>query len=134
MSGTTFDPYQPPLAAFPVHGGTTWIDGQAVSTECIQRGWLNRTIAVSGAVAAVIRYEGRGFGEHVYVNNVHVASTSMLEWRVWNIVSPRVDFRFEDGEMLYKGRIDVQGSWTQLLNLAHFILSINDVVVYEEGA
>ena len=100
-----------------------------ISALCIRSGWVSRTIALSGDVTAEIRYQGWGSGEKVFVNDVHVATSSIFHL---SVVAPRIDFEIDCGDFLIPATVQVRASYLQLLRLTRFSLFVNGELVYAD--
>lgn len=100
-----------------------------ISAMCIRSGWFSRTIALFGGVVAEIRYQAWGNGEKVFVNDLHVATSSPLHLKV---VAPRIDFEIDCGDTLIPAAVEVHASYFQLFRITRFSLFVNGELVYAD--
>ena len=98
--------------------------------ECRQR-WLRRTLRLTGAVDALIHYDGRALGigsspdERVYVDQVLVQL-----WRPEH-TSPKRAIPFRVHALA--AEIEVALSWIGLHQITYFKLTVDGEVFYEEA-
>ncbi len=95
----------------------------------VDRSWWQRRVLVVGAVDADIRYDPRGSGERVFVNEQLVLTTSI--WRL-EIVQPHVDFLLRAGDFQVPASIDVRVSALQLFRITRFRLTVAGHVLVDE--
>ncbi len=96
---------------------------------CVKRGWLTRTIVLTGDIDATVRYLGWTAGESVYVNDILVGKC--LKFYL-TAVAPRIDFSIESQGLIYSASILARASYFQLFRLTKFKLIVDDQLVYEE--
>lgn len=131
MSGDTPNPYAPPLAPTDAKARPVSRDTESLRADCVRRTWLTRTIRLSGRVEADVRYDAKGTGERVYVNDSLVAETS--PFYLWHNVAPEVDFAIETTQRSVPVSLDVRVSILQLLRITCFQLRVDGRLVYHEG-
>lgn len=95
----------------------------------VDRSWWQRRVLVAGAVEADIRYDPRGSGERVFVDEQLVVTTSI--WRV-EIVQPHVDFLLRAGDFQVPASIDVRVSALQFFRITRFRLTVAGHVLLDE--
>lgn len=100
-----------------------------ISAVCIRSGWVSRTIALSGGLTAEIRYQGWGIGEKVFVNDLHVATSSIFHNC---LVAPRIDFEIDCGDISIPAAVEVHASYLQLFRITRFALFVNGELVYAD--
>jgi len=123
------NPYQPPASKTEVQLTPCFVDGVPVHAHCLKRSWFGRTIQLTGGIDARVRYQAAGSGERVFVNDMHVASSS--PWHL-TVVAPKIDFLIACRGNSLPATITVYAAWFQLLRVVSFSLSVNGTVVYKE--
>jgi hypothetical protein len=89
-----------------------------------------RTLILSGDVEGVLRYEGMGYGERVYWNDVFRARSSF--W-TWQIVAPRIEFSLSGNDGDLPALIEVAGTFAPwLFRITRFRFSVADDILYDE--
>ena len=126
---TSLNPYSPPSHLAGQRDRPQMRADMPISALCIRSGWVSRTIALSGGVTAEIRYQGWGKGEKIFVNDVHVATSSFF---YLSVVAPRIDFEIDCGDMLFGATVEVRASILQLLRVTRFSLFVNGELVYAD--
>ena len=122
------NPYAPPQNDQSRSVGLGTPDG-VVSAQCVQQGWLTRTLLLSGRIQAEVRYLGWTPGERVYVNRVFAGRTRGI---YFTVVGPRIDFSIDYDGRRYPATITAEASLLRMLRLVKFSLFINDDLVYED--
>ena len=122
------NPYEPPPIAAESACG---IEINGVMATCVRRGWISRTIRLTGTVQAEVRYEGGGFGERVFVDGTLSARTPFFTSSGDN-VTPHIDFAIATATGEISAAIDVSARLIHLLRISSFKLTLYDSVVYEE--
>jgi hypothetical protein len=91
-----------------------------------------RTLILSGDVRGVLRYEGMGYGERVYWNDVFRARASFWTWPP-AIVAPRIEFVLPGKEGDLPALIEVAGTFAPwLFRITQFRFSVADDILYDE--
>ena len=96
-----------------------------------QYAWLRRTLRLSGAVDALIHYDGRplrfrsGPDELVYVDQLPVRSSRPA----WPARRRIIAFRVQT----VMAEIEVELSWIALHAITYFKLTVDGVMLYEEA-
>ena len=91
-----------------------------------------RTLVLSGDVEATIRYDGRGFGEAVYVDGVLRGHSYPLLWTM-KIVAPRVKFTLPGKDRVVPALVEVGATllpWR--FGIYRFRLTVDDEMLYDE--
>jgi hypothetical protein len=101
-----------------------------LNARCIQKGWLSRTIEISGSLTATIHYNGWAPGESVYVNNVF---TAKFKGVYISAVAPRIDFSINGPHGAVPAAVLASASYLRLLRLVNFKLIVAGRVVYQDG-
>lgn len=127
MLAQDFNPYSapvhdisplPPLSSY---GGLT--------AHCVQRGWLTRTIILSGRINAEIKYLGWTAGESVLVDGVLVGKCYSL---YFSAVSPRIDFALDFNGVRHSGTVLARAPFIHLCKLKSFSLIVDGELLYCE--
>ena len=129
MVDTDLNPYLAPSHLVDQRDRPQMLANTPISASCVRSGWVSRTIALSGGVTAQIRYQGWGSGEKVFVNDLHVATSSTLHL---SVVAPRIDFKIDCGDTLVPAAVEVHASYLQLFRVTRFSLFVNGELVYAD--
>jgi hypothetical protein len=100
--------------------------------RAVYREWWTRTLVLSGDVEAAIRYDGRGFGEAVYVDGVLRGHSYPLLWTM-KIVAPQVKFTLPGKDRVVQALVEVGATllpWR--FGIYRFRLTVDDEMLYDE--
>jgi hypothetical protein len=124
------NPYRSPSTDAGEAPRITSDDMSHVQAVIVRRGIAFREIRLSGAIEALIEYNGRGIGyESVLVNGVVAVRARNWNWRPWAPLVPHLEFEIRTDARCVRARIDVKG----ILTLRAFRLFVGGVLVYSEG-
>lgn len=123
------NPYSPPLADGSARATCGIFNGAAVLATCVRRTWYGRELQLSGGLNVIVRYNAAGSGEKVFVNDVLVATSSILHLYA---VAPRIDFEINVGDAIVPATIRVYAAWLQLFRVTRFSLAVDGHLLYAE--
>jgi hypothetical protein len=110
-----------------------WAGGSvAVQVRTVYRSRWTRTLMLTGDVEAVLRYDGMGNGERVFLDDKLWARTPFWAWTL-QIVYPFVEFDLPGRRDDLPARLDVAASlWPWKLGIRRFRLTVDGTVLYDE--
>jgi hypothetical protein len=92
----------------------------------------SRTLLLTRGIEGVVRYEGMGYGERVYLDGVLRTRSPNWTWTM-NVVAPRVIFTLPGNGGDLPALIEVAASFLPWrFAICRFRLSVNDTVLYDE--
>jgi hypothetical protein len=100
--------------------------------RAVYREWWTRTLVLSGEVEGVIRYDGRGFGEAVYVDGVLRGHSYPLLWTM-KIVAPQLKFALPGKDGHVQALVEVGATllpWR--FGIYRFRLTVDGERLYDE--
>ena len=102
-----------------------------VQVRVVYRLRWERTLVLTGEVDGILRYEGLGNGERVYLDGKLWAQSSVWSWKT---VYPYVEFDLPGRRDDLPARIDVAASlWPWKLGISRFRLTVDGTVLYDEA-
>ena len=125
------NPYRSPQTYSENDASLSQIGLPGVVAQCVNRGWISRSVKLSGVIEAVIRYNGGAVGERVYVDGVLAARPPFFTSSV-AMVAPHVDFTLLAHDREIPAAIDVKVGLLNLLRISRFSLTVDGAVVYSE--
>jgi len=100
--------------------------------RAVYREWWTRTLVLSGDVEATIRYDGRGYGEAVYVDGVLRGHSSPWAWTM-RLVSPQVKFTLPGKDGAIPALVEAAATFLPWrFGIYRFRLTVDDEMLYEE--
>jgi len=103
-----------------------------VRVRAVYREWWTRTLVLSGDVEVTIRYDGRGYGEAVYVEGVLRGHSSPWLW-TFKLVSPQVKFTLPSTDGDVPALVEVGASFLPWrFGVYRFRLTVDGVMLYDE--
>ena len=122
------------MSALPVRRDDRWsASGPRIDARVHQvyREWWTRTLILSGEVEGTVRYDGRGYGEAVYLDGVLRGHSS--PWRTCKIVAPQVRFTLPGNNRNLPALIEVGATfWPWRFGVYRFRLSVDGEILYDE--
>jgi hypothetical protein len=94
----------------------------------------SRILILSGEVEGVVRYEGMGHGERVYLDGVLCDRSSFWQWSP-KVVAPRIEFTLPRGRGEVPALIEVAASFLPWrFGVYRFRLSVDEEKLYDEDS
>jgi hypothetical protein len=109
----------------------TTVHSGILSASCVRRGWISREIQLDGISNVVIRYDGSGAGESVFVDG-ELAGKSDFHTFNWDDVAPSIDFVVPSSMGELAATIEVSARLIHLLRISKFKLTIGGLLVYDD--
>jgi hypothetical protein len=100
--------------------------------RAVYREWWARTLVLSGEVEGTVRYDGRGFGEAVYMDGVLRGHSFPLLWTM-KIVAPQVTFTLPGKDRVVQALVEVSATllpWR--FGIYRFRLTVDNEMLYDE--
>ena len=102
-----------------------------LTATCVKRGWISREIQLHGISNVIVRYDGSGAGESVFVNDRLVGKSQFFTFN-WDDVVPSIDFVVPSSVGDLNANIEVSARLIHLLRISKFKVTIGGLLVYDD--